>query len=115
MSGLFSFFGVGLSISLMERFSAARLTDIHFLDIQHRMHPSILEFPNKQFYNGRISSIGVNDRTRPPIAGFTFPNSDLRVCLIEISRNADLNEALESIKPIAGSSGSSSGSKYNSR
>ncbi|KAF4676766.1 hypothetical protein FOL47_005187 [Perkinsus chesapeaki] len=69
----------GFSISLFERLlsSGGRL---HMLDVQRRMHPSIAEFSNINFYDGRIGD-AVGDR--PEIPGLFWPSEGVQVCLVD--------------------------------
>ncbi|KAF4758049.1 hypothetical protein FOZ63_021346, partial [Perkinsus olseni] len=69
----------GFGTSLFERVleSGGRL---HMLDVQRRMHPSIAEFSNINFYEGRISdAVG----QRPVIPGLYWPASGVQVCLVD--------------------------------
>nr|CEL65285.1 TPA: ATP-dependent helicase, putative [Neospora caninum Liverpool] len=75
----------GLDVSLLERFVGSGIAPIQLLDEQRRMHPSIAYFPNLQFYDGKIQSRDVDDRNRPPVAGFRWPSQNSRVCLVDIS------------------------------
>ncbi|KAF4665223.1 hypothetical protein FOL47_004703 [Perkinsus chesapeaki] len=71
----------GLGISLFERL-ATRGTEVHLLDVQRRMHPSIAEFSNKHFYENKIKH-EVSDR--PLIPGLHWPNPEIRVALVDTS------------------------------
>jgi hypothetical protein len=74
----------GLGLSLFER-----LTDfpLHLLDIQRRMHPSIMEFSNQHFYNNRVLT---NTPDRPIIPGFPWPKADsCRVCLVQTTSGSE--------------------------
>ncbi|EER06512.1 conserved hypothetical protein, partial [Perkinsus marinus ATCC 50983] len=70
----------GLGKSLFERVleSGGRL---HLLDVQRRMHPSIAEFSNINFYEGRLHS-EVGERAKIP--GLYWPASGVQVCLVNI-------------------------------
>lgn len=103
----------GLNISLMERLSLSHVTDVHFLDVQRRMHPSILEFPNQHFYKGRIQSEDVTDETRGAISGFMFPNPAIRVCLIEVTPASNSATDLETNLLSDPKNKRASGSKLN--
>ncbi len=43
-----------LSLSLFERWHKCYPELTHLLRIQYRMHPTIMQFPNEQFYNGKL-------------------------------------------------------------
>lgn len=47
-----------LGVSLLERFVGSSIAPIHLLNEQRRMHPTIAQFPNMQFYQGKIFSRG---------------------------------------------------------
>lgn len=79
----------------MERLATSQLSQIVLLDVQRRMHPSIAEFPNHQFYEGRLKNEDVDDVTRPPIPGFSFPNPCVRVCLIKVEPSSGASQGLE--------------------
>eukprot|EP00921_Rhytidocystis_pertsovi_P009173 GHVQ01014764.1.p1 GENE.GHVQ01014764.1~~GHVQ01014764.1.p1 ORF type:complete len:1556 (+),score=150.82 GHVQ01014764.1:209-4876(+) len=75
----------GLDVSLLERFVGCNIGPVHLLDTQRRMHPSISEFPNMQFYQGKLKNEDVNDMNRPPVKGFRWPSRHCRVCLVDVS------------------------------
>lgn len=56
----------GLGISWMERVCQIYPSKVHLLDTQYRMDPTILRFPNQEFYGNRIKS-GKNLLSRLPI------------------------------------------------
>lgn len=74
----------GLSISFLERLVSSKVAPVHLLDVQRRMHPSISEFPNYQFYGGRISD-AIPDNARPHVKGFKWPNHGYNVAFIDVS------------------------------
>ena len=49
---------------------------------QYRMHPSLAEFSNRQFYGGRIQD-GVTALQRPAPA-FPFPAADHPLCFVDV-------------------------------
>eukprot|EP00890_Picochlorum_soloecismus_P000319 jgi/Picsp_1/1288/NSC_04769-R1_regulator of nonsense transcripts 1 homolog len=59
--------GYGLGISLFSRLESAGLKS-HLLSTQYRMHEYISSFPNKQFYDRKLST-GISVAERPPIKG----------------------------------------------
>eukprot|EP00916_Digyalum_oweni_P027048 GHVL01044391.1.p1 GENE.GHVL01044391.1~~GHVL01044391.1.p1 ORF type:complete len:1058 (-),score=142.65 GHVL01044391.1:3504-6677(-) len=69
------------SQSIFERFIVGGVSPI-LLNIQRRTHSSIMEFPNKEFYNGLIEQ-GVCDTERPIVEGIDWPNPECRVAFIE--------------------------------
>ncbi|KAK2196009.1 bifunctional DNA2-NAM7 helicase-like [Babesia duncani] len=75
----------GLAVSMLERLANAKVAPLHLLNIQRRMHPSIAEFPNVHFYNGKISNEDVNDITRPQVLGFKWPCVGYNVAFIDAS------------------------------
>lgn len=78
----------GLERSLFARLveapqgtGGAALVEPLLLNEQRRMHPSIAEFPNQHFYQGRVRD---EVPARPPIRQLQFPQKDaLRVMLID--------------------------------
>lgn len=89
----------GLGVSLLERFVGSGIAPIHLLNEQRRMHPTIAQFPNMQFYQGKIFSRDVDDCNRPPVAGFLWPSPHSRVCLVDISAGlANMEQSLGTSK-----------------
>ncbi len=66
--------GGGLSRSLFERLVDMGIKPL-LLNTQYRMHPSISEFPNSQFYGGMLED-GVNGSEREAPPGMLWPNWD---------------------------------------
>lgn len=84
---------LGLGKSLMERFLDTSVVSEEAgfvqLDIQRRMHESIMAFPSTVFYDGRVQT-GLDDKDRPPIPGFPWPKSGaFRVCFVECGLGAE--------------------------
>lgn len=50
----------GLGVSLLQRFACSKTSEVVLLDVQRRMHPTIAEFPNCHFYQGKLKNSGVN-------------------------------------------------------
>ncbi|GIX62173.1 ATP-dependent helicase, putative [Babesia caballi] len=75
---------LGLSVSLLERLVTARAAPVHLLDAQRRMHPSISEFPNKQFYRGVVKD-AIEEGSRPPVRGFSWPSRGYNIAFIDAS------------------------------
>ena len=76
----------GLSASLFERLVKKGTHPTFMLDMQRRMHPSIADFPNIHFYNGKVAS---NVGDRPVIPGFPWPTEDCRVALVKTATLAE--------------------------
>jgi hypothetical protein len=58
------------------------------LDCQFRMHPAISEFPNQQFYHGRITDgITADQRTGPPV--LCFPSQTLPLLFWNLNGTAE--------------------------
>jgi len=74
----------GLGVSLFERMVDTNGLEPTVLTEQRRMHSSIAEFPNIQFYNSRLVN-AVDDASLAPIPGFQWPNPDCRVCFVDVS------------------------------
>ena len=64
----------GLRRSLFERFVDMGIRPL-LLDTQYRMHPSISEFPNSQFYAGMLQN-GVSESEREAAPGMLWPDWD---------------------------------------
>ena len=65
----------GLAVSLFERMARAHPNDLHFLDVQHRMHSALSAAPNKAFYDGLIGDAENIDETRRSSIAFPWPTS----------------------------------------
>ena len=65
----------GLAVSLFERMARAHPNDLHFLDVQHRMHSALSAAPNKAFYDGLIGDADNIDETRRSSIAFPWPTS----------------------------------------
>eukprot|EP00371_Babesia_bovis_P002669 XP_001611316.1 regulator of nonsense transcripts [Babesia bovis T2Bo] len=74
----------GLSSSLLENLVNANVGKVHLLDVQRRMHPSISEFPNNQFYKGLITD-AIEENSRNPIKGFEWPSPAYNIAFIDAS------------------------------
>lgn len=57
----------GLNVTLIEK-SINRLAQVSFLNIQYRMNEAIMEFSNRQFYNGLLKAAEQVRQQRLPIA-----------------------------------------------
>jgi len=73
----------GLGVSLFERMVACGVEPT-VLQEQRRMHSSIAEFPNREFYASQLVN-AVDDATLGPVPGFPWPNPDCRVCFVDVS------------------------------
>ncbi len=72
----------GLSRSLFERIMDMGVTP-HLLTKQYRMHPAISEFPNQQFYSGRLED-GVCESERRAPAGILWPDWERPVAFLPV-------------------------------
>jgi len=72
----------GLARSLFERLVDMGVST-NLLDTQYRMHPSISEFPNSQFYHGELFD-GVEGSERPAPTGLLWPDWESPMCFIPI-------------------------------
>ena len=72
----------GLDRSLFERLVDMGITPV-MLTTQYRMHPSISEFPNKQFYDGMLED-GVGEEDRDAPAGMLWPDWDSPLAFLPI-------------------------------
>ena len=73
-----------MGISLYERIKLTLGIQPLFLDIQYRMHKSILKFPSKTFYNSKLKGVKdhVNSQT---LQQFPWPKPGFFVCFIDVS------------------------------
>lgn len=69
----------GFGSSWLSKILKLKPSKVHLLDTQYRMHPLILEFPNREFYRGRIrTGDNVLDRTLKPHRPFLFVDTSHR-------------------------------------
>ena len=76
---------LGFELSLFERLINQGL-GLKTLQTQYRMHPAISAFPNKQFYEGKISD-GVTELNRKSTisnSNFAWPNNEHPIVFINI-------------------------------
>jgi len=78
----------GLGISLFERMVDTNSLEPTILTEQRRMHSSIAEFPNAQFYQSRLVN-AVDDSTLEPVPGFKWPNPECRVCFVDVGSETE--------------------------
>ncbi len=79
----------GLGRSLFERLIDLGLPT-HMLTTQYRMHPTIREFPGARFYDGRLDD-GCDRASRPPPAGFLWPDWDRPVAFVPVEGHEELD------------------------
>tara|TARA_B100000683_G_scaffold153700_1_gene148540 strand:+ start:267 stop:2195 length:1929 start_codon:yes stop_codon:yes gene_type:complete len=72
----------GLDRSLFERLVEMGIAPI-MLTTQYRMHPSISDFPNKRFYDGKLED-GVDKSDREAPAGMLWPDWDAPVAFLPV-------------------------------
>ena len=72
----------GLDRSLFERLVEMGIAP-HMLTTQYRMHPSISDFPNKRFYEGKLED-GVNKSDREAPAGMLWPDWDAPLAFLPV-------------------------------
>eukprot|EP01062_Namystynia_karyoxenos_P019655 TRINITY_DN17392_c1_g1_i1.p1 TRINITY_DN17392_c1_g1~~TRINITY_DN17392_c1_g1_i1.p1 ORF type:complete len:1577 (+),score=346.46 TRINITY_DN17392_c1_g1_i1:97-4731(+) len=80
--------------SLFERIQRLRPGWCVMLDVQRRMHPSISEFPNAEFYGGLLQDHECTYDVAAHPGGFTWPCSR-RVAVVDTSRMADASTRAE--------------------
>ena len=73
----------GLGRSLFERLVEMGVKPA-VLTTQYRMHPSISEFPNSQFYGGVLED-GISESERPAPSGLLWPNWDSPVAFLPVT------------------------------
>eukprot|EP00931_Biecheleriopsis_adriatica_P103086 TRINITY_DN77972_c0_g1_i1.p1 TRINITY_DN77972_c0_g1~~TRINITY_DN77972_c0_g1_i1.p1 ORF type:complete len:1087 (-),score=219.88 TRINITY_DN77972_c0_g1_i1:38-3298(-) len=73
----------GFQRSLFERLVLARPSWSVMLDVQWRMHPSIAEFPSREFYDGRVVS-HPSCMKRRKLRGFNWPASGVHVLCVDV-------------------------------
>ena len=77
-----------MGISLYERIKLTLAIKPLFLDIQYRMHESILEFPSITFYNSELKAD--KDRINSQILQqFPWPKEGFFVCFIDVSEGSE--------------------------
>lgn len=81
---------------LLERsFFQRLLENLHInsimLDTQYRMHPSLIDFPSRMFYNGLLQS-GVTAEQRPRPKEIEFININIPLMFVDVD---DGNETLQ--------------------
>ena len=77
----------GLNISLLERLS--NNIDVLILNLQYRMHPFLMNFPSKTFYNNKISS-GIKNSDREDIKIMNlWPNFEKPSIFVNLSSNKE--------------------------
>ncbi|CRG98365.1 erythrocyte membrane-associated antigen, putative [Plasmodium relictum] len=76
---------LGLDKSLLERFVMAKISPVHLLTTQRRMHLSICVFPNFHFYDNKLKTANVTEENRPIIKGFLWPNPKCRLAFVDVS------------------------------
>ena len=72
----------GLARSLFERLIEMGI-EPRILTTQYRMHPRISEFPNTQFYDGKLDD-GVNNSERPAPIGMLWPDWDTPIAFLPL-------------------------------
>ena len=73
----------GLARSLFERLVEMGIVP-HLLNTQYRMHPSISEFPNSQFYEGLLED-GVTATEREAPAGLLWPDWEAPLSFLPVN------------------------------
>ncbi|XP_045213518.2 uncharacterized protein LOC123564206 [Mercenaria mercenaria] len=72
----------GLSETLFHRWFRKGSIPVAFLDIQHRMHPAIMEFPSGEFYDNKLKAASSVTQRLPIV--FPWP-TDKPVCFIDVN------------------------------
>ena len=72
----------GLDRSLFERLVEMGIAPL-MLTTQYRMHPSISDFPNKRFYDGKLED-GVDKSDRAAPAGMLWPDWDAPLAFLPV-------------------------------
>ncbi|KAG1677719.1 hypothetical protein FOA52_001031 [Chlamydomonas sp. UWO 241] len=74
----------GLSLSLFERLIGAGVPSA-MLQVQYRMHPSLSEFPNTEFYSGRlVDGVSPSARPRPRTSPTLWPSHGASLVFIDV-------------------------------
>ncbi|MHA1408661.1 MAG: DEAD/DEAH box helicase, partial [Candidatus Heimdallarchaeaceae archaeon] len=72
----------GLSISLFERLASAHPKTVHMLTQQYRMNEKIIEYPNLEYYQGKLQSFddSIRNQNLSELNNYTreFENFDLQ-------------------------------------
>jgi len=61
----------GLNVSLFDRL-VKRGVEVTMLETQYRMHPTLAEFANREYYGNRLKN-GITEEDRPLPEGFNWP------------------------------------------
>jgi len=72
-----------LDRSLFERLVEMGIEPL-MLNTQYRMHPAISDFPNSQFYRGRLVN-GVDESERPAPNGMLWPDWDAPIAFLPVN------------------------------
>ena len=78
---------------LLERSFFQRLLDnLHInsimLDTQYRMHPSLMDFPSKYFYDGLLKS-GVTSEQRPKPLTIRFIKEEIPLMFVDVDQGLE--------------------------
>jgi regulator of nonsense transcripts 1 len=58
------------------------------LDTQYRMHPALIDFPSKYFYDGLLQS-GVTPEQRPTPAEIKFVNQQIPLMFVDVDQGPE--------------------------
>jgi len=88
----------GLGVSLYARLVMSGGVKTHFLDTQHRQHPTLSQFSSKNFYGGKLVTREGVASSRPPPPGVAWPNPTVGLAFLDVSSPAaaESNDALGS-------------------
>eukprot|EP00756_Hemistasia_phaeocysticola_P023373 Hpha_TRINITY_DN15887_c1_g5::TRINITY_DN15887_c1_g5_i1::g.189706::m.189706/K14326/UPF1, RENT1; regulator of nonsense transcripts 1 len=82
----------GLSMSLFDRLHKAGVT-AHLLDTQYRMHPALMKYPSREFYNGAVYS-GVPAALREPVRGFRWPVLGVPCAFVPVAKGEEHSDGM---------------------
>jgi superfamily I DNA and/or RNA helicase len=71
-----------LSETLFHRWYNEGFIKVSFLDVQYRMHPTIMQFPSSEFYDNKLKASRTTQNRLPII--FPWPDGDRPLCFIDI-------------------------------
>jgi hypothetical protein len=85
----------GLGLSLFERLMERGDLNSVLLSTQHRMHPSLSEFPNQEFYAGRLSDAPATSAIQPIHSSYMKPGMHLSFVNHKGKERVTKNKSLE--------------------
>ena len=79
-----------LERSLFQRLLENLNINSIMLDTQYRMHPSLIDFPSKFFYNDSLKS-GVTPEERPTSKAIRFINQQIPLMFVDVDSSCEIH------------------------